>query len=711
MGVFSISGRTRPGGWAGTVLRVDLSTGRITREPTVEKYGDVLGGTGLGYRVLWEEVPAGTQPFAPANKLIFATGPLAGTSVPCSGRTAVTTIFPTCWPRPLVGSGHMGGYFAVTLKYAGYDGLIIEGQADRPVWLWIRDDKAELRDAGNLWGQGIRRTTWEICREAGAEAVVAAIGQAGERCVPMSAIMNSLSHSAGGVGGVMGAKKLKAIAVQGSGAVRVAANKDEWEMLIKQHLRLLGAVNQHVAPAFPHQQAEHCHPKSRWVGQPGRVWGAASPPVVMPEDILSPNHMAYRSNSAVWYLGNHAWKNTVRNAGCAACPIRCHTVLRSDAAAARHNINPVAQSTCMGLTFGRRFFRSLPGGEKSETALEAGMVALHLRDDMGLWCNYGQLQRDFLKLREDGVIQARLGAEEYRSIPWEKHDRADPGFLLDLLPRIGLRQGELGEILGRGTGGLFDLWSLPEDEWTGDPAMRYWKLGHPAHHANDEDGQCGAIINTQFNRDAQCHSHSNFIHNGLPLNEQRRLAADLWGSAEALDAPGFYTPVNPAKVRRAKWSILRKELHDALALCNWMGPWVASPLKERGYAGDNSLESKLYAAATGHRLDREELDRVAERIFTLHRALTIRDMGELDMRARHDRIPDWAFQDPQDRPAFTAGVVRMDRADMDTAMDLFYDAMGWDRTTGAPVAGTYDRLGLTDVGRELAKKKLLPGDA
>ncbi|HSV93762.1 MAG TPA: aldehyde ferredoxin oxidoreductase N-terminal domain-containing protein, partial [Desulfobacterales bacterium] len=91
-----------PGGWAGKVLRVDLSTGRITTEETAEKYRDVVGGTGIGYKVLWDEVPAGTRPFDPANKIVFATGPLAGTGAPCNGRTAVTTLWPTCWPKPLV---------------------------------------------------------------------------------------------------------------------------------------------------------------------------------------------------------------------------------------------------------------------------------------------------------------------------------------------------------------------------------------------------------------------------------------------------------------------------------------------------------------------------------------------------------------------------------------------------------------------------------
>ena len=121
------------GGWAGKVLRVNLSTGRISKEDTVEKYKDYLGGTGIGYKVLWDEVKPGTKAFDPENKIIFGVGPLAGTGAPCNGRTAITTLWPISWPKNLVATGHMGGQFAAELKYAGYDAVVIEGKADKPV--------------------------------------------------------------------------------------------------------------------------------------------------------------------------------------------------------------------------------------------------------------------------------------------------------------------------------------------------------------------------------------------------------------------------------------------------------------------------------------------------------------------------------------------------------------------------------------------------
>jgi aldehyde:ferredoxin oxidoreductase len=696
------------GGWAGKTLRVNLSTGRITKEDTVEKYRDVLGGTGIGYKVLWDEVKAGTKAYDPENKIIFGVGPLAGTGAPCNGRTAITTISPTVWPMPLVATGHMGGQFAAELKYAGYDAVIIEGKADKPVWLSIRDDKVEIKDARRLWGQGIRRATVEISQEMGPEVVVAAIGQSGENMVPMSVIMNSYSHSAGGGGGVMGSKNLKAIAVRGTGSVRIAGKRDEWEKLVKYHLSLLGANNQHVVPSTPQPWAEYSSP-TRWVASKGRTWGASNPVIDTgtcdPHDL---NRIAYRTTNSAYYLGDIAWQYTVRGNGCTGCPIRCHTMIKVPAVAAKYGIPETGMNTCGGLNFGRSFFKSFPDGPRGQGNLEACMVGMHMADDYGIWCNYSQLQRDFVKLYYDGTIKNKLSEKEFKGFSWAKYEKGDPSFLFELLPKIAMKEGELGTVLGLGTGYLLEKWGLSEEEWKKSYGLNYWKMGHPKHHSNEEVGQCGVIINTQYNRDVQCHSHTNFTRNGLPIDVQKKLAADIWGTPDAVDALGAYTPMNMGKARMAKWSLIRKELHDSMSICNWMGPWTASPLKERGYKGDDTIESMLHTLATGDKKSREELDLVGERIFLLHRALTIRDMGTKDMRTQHDIIPDWVYYDAQNRPVYTKGTTHLDRDDVKLGMDMYYDVMGWDKTTGAPTAEAYKKVGLAKVAEELGKKNLLP---
>ena len=140
--------------------------------------------------------------------------------------------------------------------------------------------------------------------------------------------------------------------------------------------------------------------------------------------------------------------------------------------------------------------------------------------------------------------------------------------------------------------------------------------------------------------------------------------------------------MNIYKAKMAKWSLLRKELHDSLSLCNWMGPWIASPLKERDYRGDDSIESLLYSLATGDKKSREELDHVAERIFLLHRALTIRDMGTKEMRTKHDTIPDWVFTDPGDSPSFQRKEpIAWTKETWSLAMDMYLrrDGLGQDK--------------------------------
>ncbi len=693
------------GGWTGKTLRVNLSTGKISKEDTA-RYKDYLGGTGVGYRVLWDEVPAKTRSFDEANKIVMGGGPLTGTSAPCGGRTSITTIFPCVYPTELVGTGHMGGHWGAELKYAGWDNVIIEGKSDKPVYIAISDDRVEIRDASHLWRNGIYRATASICQEMGPETQVAAIGQAGENLVRMSVVMNAFSHSAGGVGGVFGSKKLKAIAVRGSGAIPIAADPQEWKKLRRYVLSLMGGNNQHVVPSTPQPWADFSAPRSRWTARKGLFWGAANPAIetgeCRPEEL---NRIGFRTMKATYDLGPEAEKHTVRMGGCASCPIRCHSQIDVPSVEAKYGVSRYAASTCVGWN-GRMYFKSFPDGPAGTTSIEAAVVGKHMADDYGVWTCYSQLQRDFRWAYENGFIKANLPAEEYKSIDWSKCEAGDPGFLKELYRRIALREGEFGVAFGEGPGYLAARWKFPQSYFDSE-ATHYWKMGHPGHHANEDAGQAGVLINLIYNRDAQCHSHSNFVRNGLPTKIQKQLAEKLWGSGAVDDVQNF-TRMNPDKARFAVWALLRKELHDSLTLCNWMYPMVASPLKSRNYEGDNGIEAQLYSFVTGDRKDAAELDLVAERIFNLHRALTIRDMGTADMRTVHDMIPDRIFDLPKNKQAFTPGTNKMEREDMEIAKDHFYQVLGWDRKTGAPTRATLEKLGLKDVAEKLAGMDLLP---
>ena len=212
-------------GWIGKVLRVNLSTSKVSTEaldPGLAK--DYIGARGLGTKIMTDEVDPKVDPLSPENKLIFVPGPLTGTFAPSAGRYTVVTKGAL---TGAIASANSGGTWGPALKFAGYDAVIIEGAAPKPVYLWIKNAKVEIRDASNLWGKDVPETSDAIRAETDDDAKIACIGPAGENRVLFACIMNDLHRAAGrsGVGAVMGSKNLKAIAVVGTGAVTCADPK------------------------------------------------------------------------------------------------------------------------------------------------------------------------------------------------------------------------------------------------------------------------------------------------------------------------------------------------------------------------------------------------------------------------------------------------------------------------------------------------------
>jgi len=210
------------GGLAGWILRVDLSSGMISTEDTQKYAGRFIGGRAINSYILLDEMSPDVKWSDPENMLIFGVGCLVGTLAPGACRVSVDTKNPFNNGK---GSANFGGDFGPELKYAGFDSVVITGRAETPVYLWIHDGKAELRDAGSLWGKTTYETEEILRKELGDTRVeVASIGPAGENSVRGSCIIGDCAKTAGGsgVGCVMGSKRLKALAVRGHGSIKVA---------------------------------------------------------------------------------------------------------------------------------------------------------------------------------------------------------------------------------------------------------------------------------------------------------------------------------------------------------------------------------------------------------------------------------------------------------------------------------------------------------
>ena len=213
-------------GWIGKILRVDLTRGSYAIEDLDSGMAkSFIGGRGLASKLLFDEVDAKVDPLSPGNTLSFATGPLTGSGAIGGSRYMIVTKSPL---TEAVACSNIGGYFGPELKFAGYDMVILEGRAPDPVYLSIEDDHVEIKPAEHLWGKNTVETEDIIRSEIGdprkaKETQISTIGPAGEKLVRIACIMHA-GHAAGrsGVGAVMGAKHLKALAVRGTKGVTIA---------------------------------------------------------------------------------------------------------------------------------------------------------------------------------------------------------------------------------------------------------------------------------------------------------------------------------------------------------------------------------------------------------------------------------------------------------------------------------------------------------
>jgi aldehyde:ferredoxin oxidoreductase len=293
------------GGYNCKILRVNLTENKITTEPlTYEFARKHIGGAGFIAYFLWHELKKGTNPLGPDNKLIFALGPITGLSLPGASRYCVGA------KSPLTGGiakSESGGFWMAELKRAGFDAIIVEGKAAKPVYLWITDGEAVLKDAGHLWGKDVKETVETVKNELGDQHIqVACIGPGGEKMVRYACIMTGLYDAAGrgGLGAVMGSKNIKAVAVRGHKMPEII--NPEYVKTLRQEL-----------VSKPHHLS---------------VYGTGGPEMLMHEQTgdLPVRNQRDGLFPGVQKIHGQTIKETVRikMEGCFACNVRCKKVVK-----------------------------------------------------------------------------------------------------------------------------------------------------------------------------------------------------------------------------------------------------------------------------------------------------------------------------------------------------------------------------------------------
>ena len=226
-------------GYTGKVLRVDLKTKSITTQelPSEKILRSYVGGLGLGLRILYDVLQPGYNAIDPETPMIFMTGPLTGSKIPCSNNITLVTKHPDT--NFTLCRSHTHGFFGPNLKFAGWDGIIITGQSEKPVYLLVSNDHVEIRDASKIWGRDTHETEDLVKLDIGQpKASVAAIGPAGENLCAGALIENDKNHLMSHGGKIMGSKKLKAIAVYGTESLNVY-NEEKHMEVQRRWLQLL----------------------------------------------------------------------------------------------------------------------------------------------------------------------------------------------------------------------------------------------------------------------------------------------------------------------------------------------------------------------------------------------------------------------------------------------------------------------------------------
>jgi len=668
-------------GWVGKILRIDIGSGKTTTEDTSKYVPEYIGGKGIATRIAWNELRPGIGPYDPENMLMFMTGPFTGTLVPTSGRGSVCGISPRIYPTPWFTYGTMGGDWAAELKYAGFDAVIIKGNSQKLVYLWINDGGVKILDAKEMAGLDTFITQQYLKEIHGKSSQVVCIGPAGENRVLWSTIQHKLSNSIGdaGLGAVMGAKKLKAIAIRGTGGVRIA-KPEKFIKVCREMAELIkggSTFSPHPLdlpfrrPIGPeNQQCSHGCPLGC-----GKLYKNVPAGITVGSGT---RNMMSHCEDLVFIHGEAETKYPTR--------------------------------AIKGIYNGDMNTRETKAfGERIGTELQALCEGLGLTSAFPI--NYYPW---FWVCIENGVTE----------IEGVKLEPDNAKFWLEFMRSVAYREDSFGDLFAEDMMRAVDRLDLPPIVKKA-AKFQFPMWGQPAHRQGRayETQPSPLWINTMLHwiidsRDAMAsHHQSSFVvgwfppHNegkgGTPDSNMEKLKAaykKAFGTSKGIE-PGFENI--DEKTRLAVWQDNRAQIKDSLLICDWVFPAILHTFSSReeyleaeDYYGDIDAEAKMMAPLTGLDIDTEFIDKAGERIRNLDRAVHIRNY---DRSREIDTTGEWIYEYPEKSDG-----TKLDMELFNTILDSYYMHRGWDKNTGCPTRTKLEELGLTNVADELERLGRLP---
>ncbi len=628
----SITSNVQQYGYAGKVLRIDLSAERVSvEEISQELLRKFMGGVGYAAKLLYDEIPVGIDPLSSGNKVVFATGPLTGTIAPGSGSTEV------CFKSPLTGiwcESRAGGEWGGALKRAGYDFLVIEGKAEEPKYVVIDDSKVEIRPAERLKGKTTSQKDEVIRKEElkDKKFETVAIGPAGENLVRFANIMaGERAFGRGGAGAVMGSKNLLAIAVKGSGKIPVA-NPDEFSLACKQ------AREKVLADAGAEDWTIHGTTKSL------AACDAQG-------DIPTKN---WRSNS--WGKGEALYDHFRRNnlvrgdTCCKGCVLRCKRIVKVES--------------------GKWKTPQHEGGEYETMAVFTFFV-LNEDVDAAVHADYLCNEYGLDTISTGAVIAFAMDCYEKGIISKEEADGLDLTLgnaeaMVELLKKIAIRDG-IGQVLGEGVRRASQEIGKGSDVL----AVQLKGLEGPAHDARS--GKTLAVTYGLSNR-GMCHIHP---LEGMAYDSGNKCDFGLipYGVPDPQTVDRF------AEVGKGK---IAKRLQDFGIV-----PDIVGICKFYIYNGLGPRElAKLLSLLTGWDIDGEELLNIGERVYNFQRMFNVRE----GVRKTDDMLPERCLKLPEFGKY--SSVKECEIRSYNRMLEECYEARGWDLETGIPRADKLSQLGL-----------------